>query len=179
MEIIYKNISYGEIDRRLFNGFQRRQEVVNCWRREGGEWVIKPDPFTDDWSEEDYRGLIHGLKAALEGGGMVRGAFIDGKLKGFVAVEGSPMGSRKQYLDLTELHVSREYRRRGIGKKLFGFAVAFAKRAGAEKLYISAHSAAESQAFYRSLGCKDAEEYSAAHVAKEPYDCQLEFSVCG
>lgn len=29
----------------------------------------------------------------------------------------------------------------------------------AEKLYISAHSAVESQAFYKAIGCREAEEY--------------------
>ena len=44
----------------------------------------------------------------------------------------------------------------------------------AEKLYISAHSAVESQAFYKSLGCVEASEYSPYHVSREPFDCQLE-----
>ena len=44
----------------------------------------------------------------------------------------------------------------------------------AEKLYISAHSAVESQAFYKSLGCVEASEYSLYHVSREPFDCQLE-----
>jgi len=46
---------------------------------------------------------------------------------------------------------------------------------GAEKLYISAHSSVESQAFYRSMGCAEAEEYNARHVELEPCDCQLEY----
>ena len=45
---------------------------------------------------------------------------------------------------------------------------------GAGKLYISAHSAVESQAFYKSMGCVEAGEYNPEHVEKEPYDCQLE-----
>ena len=47
----------------------------------------------------------------------------------------------------------------------------------AKKLYISAHSAVESQAFYKAMGCVEAEEYNAEHVEKEPYDCQLECDV--
>ena len=41
---------------------------------------------------------------------------------------------------------------------------------------ISAHSAVESQAFYKSMGCVEAEVYNQKHVEDEPYDCQLE---CG
>ena len=65
-------------------------------------------------------------------------------------------------------------RGRGIGKRLFLTAACWAKEQGAEKLYISGHSSVESQAFYKAMGCREAEEYSAYHVEKEPCDCQLE-----
>ncbi len=48
---------------------------------------------------------------------------------------------------------------------------------GAKKLYISAHSSQETQAFYSSMGCIEAREYNKTLVAKEPYDCQLEYSL--
>ena len=66
-------------------------------------------------------------------------------------------------------------RRQGIGRLLFREAVSAVARMGAEKLYISAHSAAETQAFYRGLGCLDAREILQFHADKEPYDCQLEY----
>ena len=50
----------------------------------------------------------------------------------------------------------------------------WAKQKGAKKLYISAHSAVESQAFYKSMGCVEAEVYNQKHVEDEPYDCQLD-----
>ena len=50
----------------------------------------------------------------------------------------------------------------------------WAKQKGAKKLYISAHSAVESQAFYKSMRCVEAEVYNKKHVEDEPYDCQLE-----
>ncbi|MCI8896985.1 MAG: hypothetical protein HFI61_04170, partial [Lachnospiraceae bacterium] len=36
--------------------------------------------------------------------------------------------------------------------------------------------AVETQAFYRAMGCVEAQEYNKEHVEKEPYDCQLEYS---
>ena len=65
-------------------------------------------------------------------------------------------------------------RGRGIGKALFHAAGAWAKENGARKLYISAHSAVESQAFYKAMGCVEAQVYQKEHVEREPYDCQLE-----
>ena len=45
------------------------------------------------------------------------------------------------------------------------------------KLYISAHSAVETQSFYRAMGCVEAEAYCAEHVEREPFDCQLECAI--
>lgn len=70
-----------------------------------------------------------------------------------------------------------EYKKLGeadISRELFRTAQRHARERGVQRLYISAHSAVESQAFYRSLGRVEAEEYDPEHVEREPYDCQLE-----
>ena len=91
-----------------------------------------------------------------------------------MSVENELFGSKKQYIELSSMHVTEDMRGRGIGKRLFLTAACWAKEQGAEKLYISGHSSVESQAFYKAMGCREAEEYSAYHVEKEPCDCQLE-----
>ena len=78
-------------------------------------------------------------------------------------------------MDLSSIHVSEDMRGHGIGKQLFQLAAAWAKSNGAKKLYISAHSAVESQAFYHAMGCVEAMEYKKEHVEQEPYDRQLEY----
>lgn len=171
----YRKIEKPEITRELFAHFHRRQIVTKCWRKEQGEWVIRDCPFIDEWSEDDYEVLVKCLRETLDAGGVVFGAFLDGVLKGFAAVEGAPMGSRGQYIDLSSLHVSEDMRGRGAGRELFCLAAAWAKEHGAGSLYISGHSAVESQAFYKAMGCVEAEEYMMEHVEKEPFDCQLEF----
>ena len=173
--LVYRALREHEIDRGLFAQFERRQVVTDCWRREGGAWVIRPCPFVDAWSEADYAKLVYDLRGTIKSGGVVFAAFSDGALKGFASVSGTLLGSREQYADLTSLHVSAELRRRGAGRTLFGLAADWARRAGAKKLYISAHSAAETQAFYRALGCADALEPQQEHVSAEPFDCQLEY----
>lgn len=87
------------------------------------------------------------------------------------------IGENKEYMDLTNIHVSEDVRRRGIGKKLFEEATFWAQKQGAEKIYISAHSAVESQAFYKAMGCVEAKQYQQKHVEQEPFDCQLEYSL--
>ncbi len=173
--IEYRNLQEQEIDRRLFCTFIRRQVVDQCLRRENGVWVVRSDPFIDDWAEEDYQTLISCLHNTIRTGGFVCGAFSGGELKGFVSVENDFFGGENRYHDLSSLHVSEDMRRNGIGKALFLAAAEWAGKQGARKLYISAHSAIETQAFYRSMGCTEAAEYNQKHVEAEPFDCQMEY----
>lgn len=172
--IKYRELTVTEIDVTLFDNFIRYQKVDQCWRKENNKWVIKSDPFIDDWDENDYKILTVCLKNTLDTGGFVYGAFKHGKLKGFVSVEAEFMGPQKDYLDLTSIHVSSDLRNSGIGKTLFLNAKKWAKAKGAMKLYISAHSAVESQAFYQKMGCVEAKWINENHVKAEPFDCQLE-----
>lgn len=170
----YRSLREDEICRELFAGFIRRQVVTKCWRRENDEWVIRDDPFIDDWTEGEYQILVRCLRNTVATGGFVFAAFCDGVLKGFASVESALFGEEQGYLDLSCIHVSEDVRGQGIGKVLFLAAKDWARAHGGRKLYISAHSAVESQAFYRAMGCVEAEKYHQGHVEAEPYDCQLE-----
>ncbi len=172
--IQYRNINADELCRDLFRDFIRHQNVTKCWRRENGEWVIRDDPFIDDWSEADYQILVSCLQNTIATGGFVYAAFEEQRLKGFISVESALFGGEQRYLDLSSIHVSEDMRNKGIGTALFLAAKEWAGKHGAKKLYISAHSAVESQAFYKKMGCVEAAVYHQEHVEKEPYDCQLE-----
>lgn len=174
-EIIYRQLNEREIEPSLFRDFERRQVVNLCWRRMNGRWVIRKDPFVDQWSAEDYEFLIQCLRRTVKFGGVVYAAFKEGACKGFASAEGERIGESAEYVDLTSLHVSEEMRRQGIGRNLFFQSADWASAQGAEKLYISSHSAIETQAFYRSIGCVDAVYLHPEHVRQEPYDCQLEY----
>lgn len=102
-------------------------------------------------------------------------AFDGGVLAGFAAVTNEPFGPAEEYLQLSELNVSQPLRGQGIGRELFRLACEQARTRGAQKLYLSAHSAEETQAFYRAMGCVEAAWYHPELVALEPCDCQMEF----
>lgn len=172
--IQYRQLGEEDLRYELFGGFIRHQNVTKCRRKEDGKWVVKDAPFVDDWSETDYKFLVTCLINTVNTGGFVYAAFCDGILKGFVSVESAMFGGENKYLDLSSIHVSEDMRGKGIGRMLFSAAAEWAKRKGAGKLYISSHSAVETQAFYRSMGCVEALEYNKEHVEREPYDCQLE-----
>ena len=166
-----------ELDRELFSAFDRRQEVTLCRRRIGVSWHNVSCPFVDDWTEEQWQKQIHQLQSTLRSGGAVFGAFMDGRIKGFCAVAAKPLGPGGTYRDLLSLHVSADCRGKGLGRMLFGLAAQWAWENGASKLYISAHSAVETQAFYAAMGCVDTPWPDPEHVALEPFDCQLEYSL--
>lgn len=172
--ITYRVLDKKEICRELFQDFIRHQTVTKCWRKENSKWIIRDAPFVDDWTEEDYQILIACLKNTLHSGGFVYAAFYNGKLKGFVSAEPEIFGGEQEYCDLSNIHISEDMRNQGIGRTLFLAAKEWAKQKGAKKLYISAHSAVESQAFYKAMGCVEAKVYNKKHVEAEPYDCQLE-----
>lgn len=174
--IQYRLLSAEEICPTLFQHFIRHQVVTKCWRRENGAWLIKDAPFIDNWDDKDYQILVSCLQNTVRTGGFVYAAFFENKLKGFVSVEPGIFGDEHRYMDLSSIHVSEDMRGMGIGKTLFRAAKDWAQKMGAGKLYISAHSAVESQAFYRKMGCVEAKIYQQKHVEAEPYDCQLE---CG
>lgn len=82
-------------------------------------------------------------------------------------------GGEQKYMELSSIHVSEDMRNKGIGAELFLAAKAWQRRM-VQKSCIYQLSAVESQAFYKKMGCVEAEVYNQKHVDKEPYDCQLE-----
>ena len=171
----YRQLKENEINAGLLDGFIRRQVVTKCLRRENGAWIAKNAPFIDDWTQRDREWIAAELKNLAGRGGLVYAAYCGGKLAGFASVSAETLGESGEYLELTNIHVTEAMRGRGIGRALFYAAAEWAKAHGAKKLYISAHSSVESQAFYRSLGCKEAEIYSTRHIEAEPFDIQMEY----
>lgn len=169
-----RRITRTEINTALFSNFNRYQEVTKCWRKVEGEWVLRDISFTEHWSDDQYEELVNYLVNTIDTGGTVWGALKDEKLVAFASLENKFFGSRNQYLQLSSIHVSKESRGEGIGRKLFHEACERAIEMGAKKLYISAHSSEETIAFYHELGCVEVKEYNETLVAQEPYDCQLE-----
>lgn len=173
-QIEIRSLVEAQINPALFTGFERHQEVRRCWRKVDGRWGLKDIAFTERWDAPEYEELVRCLQGTVRTGGAVLGAFDDGRLVGFCSVESKRFGPEDQYVQLSCLHVSEERRGLGEGRRLFAGAVRQAGRLGAQKLYISAHSSEETQAFYRAMGCVEAEHYDSKLHEKEPCDCQLE-----
>lgn len=67
----YRMLNAEEVNREIFKDFIRYQNVTKCWRKKNGKWIIKDDPFVDDWTENDYQKLIFCLKNTIASDGFV------------------------------------------------------------------------------------------------------------
>ena len=134
-----------------------------------------PILFEENWPLEQCREIAEDVRLHMNLDQTGFGAFIGERIVGFATVSHHIFGATARYAELVCFQISEEYRRQGIGRKLFSMACEEARRLGAEKLYISSHSSKESQAAYRALGCTPAEEINARLVAEEPFDVQLEY----
>jgi GNAT superfamily N-acetyltransferase len=175
VNIEFKELNSCDCKSDLLKDFKRYQEVNRCWRKIDNEWVLKDIHFIEQWDDAQKENKISSFLWCIQNNGHVFGAFKGNRLIGFATIDSVFWGCKKEYIQLEMLHVSYDYRNKGIGKRLFSVICSKAKQNGARKLYISAHSSEESQAFYRSAGCIEAVEINKILAENEPYDCQLEY----
>jgi predicted N-acetyltransferase YhbS len=153
----------------------RREVVENIYVLRDGQLALTPHNF-------DIRGWQHGepelytpmFLDCYDRGGTFWGAFEGDALVGTAILESRLIGSQRDTLQLKFLHVSRDYRKRGLGASLFSKAAETAKSLGAAKMYISATPSENTINFYRRLGCVLATEVDPELFALEPEDIHLE-----
>ena len=171
-------IAFKDLEDKALENFDRYQTTSEIkFREPDGSFVYIHDEFIDDWDSEKKVEVVQRLRSCMESGGFVAGAFLQNSIVGFASVENSFFGSENQYLEMPFMHVSKELRGKGIGRKLFALCCENAKKRGAKKLYISTHPSIESQGFYESLGCLPAAEINEEIYSREPFDIQLEFTL--
>lgn len=162
-----------------------RSEVVdNIYRFENGTLVLRPhsfDPtlarlsgFVPGWPPGEAEKYTPFLLDCFDRGGWFYGAFEGGDLVGVVVVDNKRIGKYKDRLQLKFLHVSRSYRQKGLGARLFELARTTTRLGGAKRLYISATPSENTINFYLRLGCTVAAEPDQELFELEPEDIHLE-----
>ncbi|MBN9653975.1 GNAT family N-acetyltransferase [Halobacillus sp. GSS1] len=167
----------GDVHIHMLDSFDRYQKTDRVWVLQSGRFNEKSDSFEEHWSEEDKQRIIHHIRMVIKSGGAVVAAMKEHNVYGFAVIEADPFGEMSIYRELSYIHVSRELRGTGLGRRLFKEACSAAKALGAEKLYIGAHPSLETQKFYRKMGCQPAQELNSAIYYREPRDIQLEFTL--
>ena len=176
-EIHYQRLNADNFTGYSLDDFVRHQSVTESWRKKAGDWKLVPNVYEENWSQLQCREIAEDVVHHINFGQTGFGAFDGERIIGFATVSHRIFGSAARYVQLVCFQISEEYRRQGIGRKLFSMVCEEARRLGADKLYISAHSSKESQAAYRALGCTLAEEVNAELEAAEPFDIQMEYSL--
>ena len=156
-----------------------RSEIVkNIYTLQDGELILKPDYFDiRGWPPGEAELYTPILLDCYDRGGNFWGAFEKDALVGVAILESKFIGSQKDTLQLKFLHVSRDYRKRGIASALFNQAVERAKALGAKRLYISATPSENTVNYYSRLGCVLATEIDPELFALEPEDIHLEYTI--
>ena len=155
--------------------FLRHQKVTQAYKWIGDELVLIQTDHAYDWDLEKRRGIARLILRTISDGGFAFGAFEGDRAVGYILAAGKRFGSAQQYIEIALFHVSAHHRRMGIGKELFRLACDEARARGAQKLYISAGNAKETQDAYRRLGCIPAEEINPEATERAPGDIQLEY----
>jgi len=174
--ITYKVLRMNDIDR--ISDIDASCHIKYAWRMVDGQRVkILLDYYETGFPE----GIEHhkqALKNTIKHHGFAIGAFNEEeKLIGFLTLNNHIFGNTTKYVLLDQLFISKPYRGLGIGKKLFYQSIEKARSFGASKIYVCAGSSADTIAFYRRLGCKDAFEINQALLDDDPIDVHLEFEL--
>jgi GNAT superfamily N-acetyltransferase len=156
-----------------------RAEVIDhVYYLENGELVLRPEHYElDGWAPGERAIYAPILQDCHDRGGAFFGAYEDGELVGVAVLESRFIGRRGDQLQLVFLHVSRDYRGRGLSRLLFGRAVGRARELGARQLYICATPSENTVDFYRRLGCEVADEVDPALLELEPEDIHMVYRI--
>lgn len=126
--------------------------------------------WTDDDSVVSVGAKIKEWSPLLDQGGVLIGAFEGKLLIGFTILRFHLTETMAQ---LAVLHVSKDYRRKGIAHALMKQVIEMAKESGATSLYVSATPSESAVGFYQSQGFKLAPKIHPELYALEPEDIHL------
>lgn len=173
----FKILQTNEIDKNLLHLYIRDETVNRVWRVQNGKKKLNEVNYNEHWNKEDLEEKSLNLKKTVDQGGVVLVALDQGRVIAFAAIEGRPMGIKHDYHQLSQFHVSSQYRKRGIGKVLFNEVEKVARELQITKLYISSSSSEHTLCFYQRNGCVDAREVDERLSQLEPYDIPLEYVI--
>lgn len=149
--------------------------INKAWREVNGKRTLVVIDWIDYELPNGLEWHIEHFKISLSNGGRAIGCFDDGILVGYLVLNGNLFGNTSKYILLDQLFISKDYRNKGIGKKLFELACEVAKEFKAEKIYICAGSAEDTISFYFKIGCVEATEINEELYEMDRNDYQLEY----
>ena len=170
--LIMRRLKREEINR--LRELDRSEYVRLLYKYSEGSLVSqKADLDVPRWSEQECVRRISKLLQELAKGGIAVGAFDDDLLVGLAVLGHKLIGDNLDELQLVSLHVSRDYRRKGIAVELLGRVCKLARDKGAKRLYISATPSESAVGFYLNQRSKLATKVNKELYQLEPEDIHM------
>ena len=174
--IAYRELIREEIER--IWTIDRREVIENVFHLENGSLVLRPEHYDmQGWSPGEPELYTPHLYKSFDRGGWFCGAFDGATLVGVAILDNKFIGRDKDQLQLKFLHVSRGYRKLGLGRQLFDLARDKARERGAKRLYISATPSEKTVNFYLKRGAVVTNEPDPELFELEPEDIHLECDI--
>ena len=151
----------------MLESFNHKQIISDKWVKNGERYELTKTYEVREWSNEKRIWISQYLYQQMNRGGFAAGAFSNGKIAGFACLDGILQGISEKYVNLTMLFVDDEWRRNGIGKKLFKQMCLCAEHMKADRIFISAIPSYDTISFYFNMGCLDAEYIVQSFVDTE------------
>jgi predicted N-acetyltransferase YhbS len=167
-----------------------RNEIRNIWEIDrsevikgiyylrNGKLVLEPEHYDlKGWPSDEEEKYYPILEECFDRGGWFYGLFQRNKMIGAVVLDNKFITFNNNYLQLKFLHISHNYRGKGLGRKLFELASNEARKRQAKYLYISATPSENRINFYLRLGCKIMSVPDKDLFQLEPEDIHLEYDL--
>jgi predicted N-acetyltransferase YhbS len=156
----------------------RREVIDHVYYLRDGKLILEPEHYDmQGWPPGEAEHYTPILLDCYDRGGIFWGVFESDKLIGVTILESKFIGAQQDTLQLKFLHTSHDFRKQGLGTRLFHLAVEKAKALGAKKLYISATPSEHTVNYYMRLGCVLAKEVDPELFALEPEDIHFEYVI--
>jgi predicted N-acetyltransferase YhbS len=156
----------------------RREVIENVYHLENNVLVLKPEFYNiQGWPPGEPELYTPHLYKSFDRGGWFCGAFDGNLLIGAAVLDNKLIGKDKDALQLKFLHVSRDYRKHGLGRELFDLAKEKARERGAKRLYISATPSENTVNFYLMRGAVVTDEPDPELFELEPEDIHFLFDI--
>lgn len=140
---------------------------------EGALFSVEMHCECSSWDAVALKEVQERFRSELQKGGMGIGAFKEDALVGFGVLAHAFIGAAQDQLQVDLLYVSRNFRRKGIGKSILQMLSEEAKKRGAKALYISSTETRSAVSFYMGNGAAVTAEVDKVLFEKEPTDIHM------
>lgn len=153
----------------------RREVIERVYRHSAGDLVLASRFVeVDGWPAGEAEGFMPILFDCHANGGWFHGLFDGEALVGAAVLDARGISRGRNRLQLLFLHLSRAYRKRGLGRRLFELAKVEARARAAKGLYISATPSQNTVDFYLAMGCRVTRRPDPVLLVREPEDIHLD-----